>query len=96
MYRICEPKYISEFEILPPTIYSNHSQVLFNLKYKYIPVVKYMTRQSIVNKKRVWEEEKALEFKNELKHLEKEFIYVFETDIDLMCWRCWPYKVSEP
>ena len=44
-----------------------------------------MTRQSIVNKKRVWEEEKALEFKNELTHLEKEFIYVSETDIDLMC-----------
>ena len=47
----CDLKYISDFQILPPTIYSNHSQV----KFRCTPLVKYMTRQFNVDKK-LWEE----------------------------------------
>ena len=36
-----------------------------------------MTRQFNVDKKLVWEEGKALEFKNEPKNIENEFIDVF-------------------
>ena len=73
----CDLKYISDFEILPPTIYSDHSQV----KFRCTPLVKYMTRQFNVVKK-LWEEWKALELTNERKNMENEFIDVFKTDID--------------
>ena len=33
MCRNCDLKYISDFEISPPTIYSDNSQVLFNMKF---------------------------------------------------------------
>ena len=74
-------KYESDFEILPPTIYSDHCQV-FNIKFKCTPLVKYMTKKFNVDKKLVWEAGKALEFTNELRNMANVFIDVFKTDID--------------
>ena len=57
--RNCDLKYISDFEILPPAIFSDHSQVLFTMKFNRTPLVKYMTRQFNVDTKLVWEEGKV-------------------------------------
>ena len=64
-----------------------------------------MTRQFNVDNKLVWEEGKALEFINEPKNMENEFIGVFPTDIDYSAedvdqmvkqFTHVIYKVSEP
>ena len=41
-----------------------------------------MTRQFNVDKKLVWEERKALQFKNELKHMENEYEITIFSKLD--------------